>query len=88
MKSIDLQGNLEEYFLDEDRKISDKHLHNICKIYQKDKTCRYISLSIKGFICVKNTPMKKTLDKMVLERKITALGDNCKGIGEEDYEKK
>lgn len=81
MKSIDLQGNLSEYFLDENRIIPKGHLKSVCKIYEKKNTCRYISLSSKGFICVKKTPMKKVLDKMSFEKKMIANSDNCEGLG-------
>ena len=81
MKAIDLQDNFGEYLLDENRKIPKAHLNTVCQLYQKECTCRYIGLSVIGFVCVKRTPMKKTLDRMVKEKKMLVQGDNCEGLG-------
>lgn len=80
MKGIDFQSNFGEYLLDEDRKISNEHLCNVCKKDTKE-ACRYIGLSVIGFVCAKNTPLKKMLDQKVKENKFSAIGDNCSGIG-------
>jgi len=86
MKFIDLKEDLNDYLTDENRKISKDHLDSICKIYKKNDTCRYIFLSPIGYICMKNTPMKKELDRLANNKKMVSRSDNCKGYGK--YEKK
>ena len=81
MNLIDFKGEMGEYLLDEDRKIPKAHLNSICKIYKKNLSCRYIFLSPNGFVCVKRTPIKTTLDSMVSKQEVTARGDNCEGLG-------
>lgn len=82
MQAVDHNGEMNDYFNDENRVIPKAHLSSVCKIKQGNKTCRYISLSPKlGFICVKNTPMKNMLDNRVKENKMNAISDNCEGLG-------
>ena len=81
MQAVDLNGNLGEYFLDDNRKITKAHLDTICLLHRQKKTCRYIGLSVNGYVCVKKTPMKKTLDQRCKEGKMSAQGDNCGGMG-------
>jgi len=81
MQAIDLQGAMNEYLLDEKRKIPKAHLHTICKFKQSQKTCRYICLTVNGYVCVKKTPMKKVLDERYIEKKMKAISDNCEGLG-------
>jgi hypothetical protein len=86
MNLLDFKGEMGEYLLDEDRKIPKAHLNSICKIYKQCLSCRYIFLSPKnGFVCVKKTPIKKTLDAIVAKKEMTAQGDNCEGLG--NYQK-
>ena len=63
MYGIDFNNQLTEYLLDEKRKIPKAHLVSVCKIEQKEKTCRYISLSQIGYVCMKKSPAKKKLDQ-------------------------
>ena len=65
----------------EKRKISKAHLDAVCKIEQKEKTCRYIGLSKIGYVCMKKSPVKDKLDEMVKERNMIARSDNCEGLG-------
>jgi hypothetical protein len=81
MQALDTSGKMGQYLLDEKRKISQTHLYNICKYKQGKNTCRYISLTIQGYVCVKKTPMKKMLDDRVKSEKMKAIGDNCEGLG-------
>ena len=81
MNLIDLKGEMGEYLLDKERKIPKAHLNSVCKIYNKNSTCRYIFLSPEGFVCVKKSPLKKTMDAMSQDKKIVAQGDNCEGLG-------
>lgn len=79
-------GSEGEYLLDPLRKIPDAHLSKVCKIRSGHKTCRYIGLTVNGYVCTKNTPMRGFWDKQVElacrgECKFTACGDNCEGIG-------
>ncbi len=82
MKAVDLQDRVGEFIFDKSRKITKAHLNSVCKIHQGEKTCRYISLGLKGFACAKHTRMKPILDSFVDEQKISARGDNCEGLGE------
>ena len=80
MKMIDTNGDLGDYLLDPNRKISKSHLDKVCKIYKKEKTCRYIGLSVNGHVCMKNSPMDSTLLQLSMEGKISARSDNCEGM--------
>ena len=82
MYSVDFKDELNDYLLDENRKITKAHLESVCKIYQKDKTCKYISLSVNGYVCMKKSPMKDKLDELSKEKKMIAQSDNCEGLGE------
>ena len=59
-------------------KISDETLHEICKIGQGIKTCRYIGVG-NGWKCLKLTELKCQIDKRVKANTFTAQGDNCEG---------
>lgn len=80
--AVDNKGVLEQVMGDESRKIPKAHLDSVCCIHNRAATCRYIALGPKGFICVKNTPLKQRLDAMVSEKEMAATGDNCEGLGE------
>ena len=80
-QAIDLRGDLGDYFLDKARKIPNAHLESVCKIHQKEKTCRYIALNVEGLFCSKKTPMRQILDDRVKKNQMTAQGDNCEGLG-------
>jgi len=82
MYTVDFNNQLLEYLLDEKRKIPKAHLQTVCKIEQKEKTCRYIALSRIGYICMKKSPIKQKLDEMVKEKNMIALADNCEGLGD------
>ena len=87
MKSISLSdGKIREYFYDGNRIIQKSHLVNVCKIHQKEKTCKYIFLfkdTNKGwvFACSKKTPLKQAMDARAGEGKSSAQSDNCEGLG-------
>ena len=81
MYGVDFNNQLGEYLLDESRKISKAHLDAVCKIGRKEKTCRYISLSKIGYVCMKNSPAHKKLDQLVKEESMIARADNCEGLG-------
>ena len=85
MYSIDRVG-YGRYLLDPTRKIPKAHL-KVCQYQEGEKTCRYIALTVQGFVCVKNCPLKEKVDLMVEMAKqghvkFTARGDNCEGFGE------
>ena len=82
MKFVDLKEEFNEYLNDENRKIDKSYLEETCKIYKKQKTCRYIFSSSIGYVCLKNSPMKKELDRLAGNKKMTSMGNNCKGLGE------
>jgi len=82
MQAVDHEGEMNEYFTDERRKIPEAHLNSICKLKQGNQTCRYIGLvPVSGFICTKRTPMQTMLDERALGGKMKAIGDNCEGLG-------
>lgn len=81
MYGVDFNNQLIEYLLDENRKIPKAHLEGVCKIEQKEKTCRYIALSKIGHVCMKKSPIKDKLDKMAHGLDMSALSDNCEGLG-------
>ncbi len=81
MQAVDLQGTLNKYFSDPERKIPPAHLRSVCKYKHGHETCRYISLSVNGFTCVKKTPIKDALDERVKNNLMKAQGDNCEGLG-------
>jgi|GEM_PF-3609318 len=82
MQAIDSQGRYGEYLLDETRKIPDAHRTSVCLFEQNEKTCRYLCLAAKGFVCVKKTPMKLVIDQFVSKKCLRACGDNCEGLGD------
>ena len=87
MFSIDFNNELNDYLQDEERKIPKAHLNSVCLIYQKEKTCCYVSLSPIGFVCMKNSPIQDKLKELVRDDKLTAKGDNCEGLGEKICDK-
>jgi hypothetical protein len=80
MKFIDFGESLNDYLTDEKRKIPQEHLESICKIKQQHETCKYIFLSPLGYVCMKNTPAKKELDRLAKTGQMTSRSDNCIGI--------
>ena len=80
MNVVNFKNEFAEYFLDEKRSISKKHLEHICQI-NTGEACRYISaISKKHFVCIKNSPIQPMVDKWVKEGSIGALNDNCDGL--------
>lgn len=62
-------------------KISNQHLHEVCKIGQGNDCCRYIMVGgLEGVECVKHSDLKKIMDARVANKEMTAQGDNCDGI--------
>lgn len=82
MYSIDFKNQLNDYLLDSNRKIPKIHLDTVCKIYHKEKTCRYITLSSIGYVCMKKSPAKEKLDEWANDGAILARANNCEGLGE------
>ena len=81
MKAVDTRGNLDIYWEDKSRKISSDILSNVCLIYKKEKTCKYIILVGSDYFCGKHTPMREVFDKLSLENKMLSKADNCEGLG-------
>tara|TARA_Y100000310_G_C20701843_1_gene830707 strand:- start:9728 stop:10012 length:285 start_codon:yes stop_codon:yes gene_type:complete len=81
MQGIEISEQMGEFFFDDQRKVPDAHRFQVCKFKKGEETCRYLSLSVKGYVCVKKTPMKQMLDNRVEEEKMSAKGDNCEGLG-------
>lgn len=81
MNIVDEKGSLNKYFADPKIFVPKAHLEKVCKCKQRG-VCRYLGITINGFICAKNTPAKAHIDKAVLENKFTATADNCEGFGQ------
>ena len=84
MYGVDFNNQLSDYLLDENRKIPKAHLNSVCKIEQKEKTCRYIALSEIGFVCMKKSPAKNKLDQLSNSGSMSAKSDNCEGLGKKN----
>lgn len=82
MQAFKPRGEIKEDINDETMVIPKSHLNNVCKIGCGPKTCRYLILGSKGFVCCKGGHLKENMDKLVKEKKIRAKGDNCNGTWE------
>ena len=80
MHIVDKNSDLNEYFCDEKRKIPKNHLDSVCKYNRGKNACRYICLSMIGFVCTKKTPAKTIVDNMVNSDSFKAKSDNCEGL--------
>ena len=80
MKCLDTRGHWDYILKDDSKKISKEKLEKTCLMYQGDKTCRYIMMGIEGYVCIKNSKLKETIDEHVNEKKMFSLGDNCNGL--------
>jgi len=59
------------------------HLKNVCKIGQKEKTCRYLFAGENGFECGKLNPaLKEMQDSRVYMMMLVTEGDNCDGVSD------
>jgi len=81
MIGMDIDKEMMQFLSDVSRKINKDNLISVCKIRQCEKTCRYIMLGPIGSVCVKNTPLKKAIDEMNINKQMKAKGDNCDGLG-------
>ncbi len=82
---VDENDELNDYLLDPNRKISAAHLTVVCKMWQKEKTCRYISgVPTHGgfYVCMKKSPAKEKIDTWANTENFSAKADNCEGLGE------
>lgn len=74
---------------DSSLKIVGSHLSRVCRISQGEFTCRYITRTRFGFICVKNTTLKPFIDIEVnTNPKWRAKGNNCDGFHEKKESQK
>lgn len=80
MRGINTYGNFEDILSDENLLITKENLKNKCKIGQGSRTCKYIVMGRKGFICGKNTKFKEMLDTAAKKKQVVAISDNCKGL--------
>jgi hypothetical protein len=60
--------------------IDHSKLKKVCKIHEGERTCRYIAIGNAGFVCVKNTLLRPSLDEIVADNKMSAKADNCEGL--------
>ena len=82
MYGVDFNNQLADYLLDPNRRISAAHLNVVCKMWQKNKTCRYIArVPTHGgfYACMKKSPAKEKIDASV--KNFSAKADNCEGLG-------
>jgi hypothetical protein len=59
--------------------ISDKHVKGVCKIGQKTKTCRFLTISQAGWSCEKSTVLGKFLNSRAEKMAQIARGIGCEG---------
>lgn len=59
--------------------IEDRHLHEICLLTQKEKTCAYLAMGPKGFMCAKGTVFQREIERRIHADTMSAKGDNCGG---------
>ena len=76
MKAIDAYGDFQKH-IDETKRIDNKHFLKICK---SGGVCRYIMSTNGNYYCAKKTAFKEFLDKMVEEKTMLAIEDNCEGL--------
>jgi len=88
MKAFDTRGNFQDSFADDEKKISNDKLKNICKLQYGTQTCRYIVLGVAGFVCMKGTELQQSLDNLATKKQMVARGDNCPGWKKVDDAKK
>jgi len=85
MYYVDSKNQLNDYFLDPDRRIPSAHLDVVCKIRQKG-ACRYIAgVTAQGgfYVCMKKSPAKDRIDSWADTENFSAKADNCEGLGKE-----
>ena len=82
MIGIQIDFDIELLLKDADKKLSESQKNELCKIRQGEKTCRYIMLGPQGYVCMKNTKIKKSIDNLCNDGQMIAIGDNCGGLGE------
>lgn len=68
--------------------LSMNHVHDICRVGESSKTCRYLATKLVGgqvkHICAKKSPQRKIIDMSIASNKNkdpdAPMGDNCKGF--------
>lgn len=60
-------------------RLTGQHVTDICRPGEGTATCRYLTMSAKGWSCRKHTLLADTLDSRVIAETIIARGDNCEG---------
>lgn len=59
--------------------VPDEEVKSLCKIGSGPTTCRFLALGRDGFECAKHTLLALTINAMVENGEMTAVGDNCEG---------
>ena len=83
MLGIQIDQELKSLMNSPARKIDFDTLQKVCKIRKGEKGCRYIMFGPQGYVCMKHTKIKKAIDSLCSQEKMTAKGDNCDGLGED-----
>jgi hypothetical protein len=58
------------------------NIYDTCKVGNGAECCRYLSVSERGFECLKLTELKFLIDNKVIANEMNAIGDNCDGTSE------
>lgn len=54
----------------------------LCRVAEGDATCRYLTMSARGWGCEKLTTLRRVIDERVAAGTFNAKGDNCPGKGD------
>lgn len=60
--------------------MDDKFVENTCRLGCGKECCRYLGMGMKGWKCLKLTNLKSIIDEKVNSKAMSAEGDNCEGI--------
>lgn len=65
-------------------KIPKEHVVNVCKLGCGEEVCAYLALTSDGWTCLKTTSMRGLVDQRLRNGEMTAKGDNCEGVSDEE----
>lgn len=63
------------------RKLSLQTVDKICLFNQNDKTCKYLGITEREFVCTKHSVYSEILNKIDFDKTSFAQGNNCDGYG-------
>ena len=56
-----------------------EYVEKVCKLGKGAYTCRYLTVTGRGWSCEKGSTLKTLFDKRVALKQMNARGDNCPG---------